>query len=107
VLLDERLRVQVADVEILELRSELLTQLILGVAGDVAEITQHSGSLAREVRQLLGAEQDDGDDHQHQELGRVDVEHRVLTLPTSQRDLRLAQLTVPLVGERDPISRPV
>src|SRR3712207_7042293 len=50
VLLDERLGIEVAQVEVLETRAELLVELLLGATGDGAEVLDDAGHLAEEDR---------------------------------------------------------
>ncbi len=75
-LADEVLRVQVGQVQILELRAELLLQVVLCVARELPELPERARRPLDRLRQLVRAEQHDRDREQSEQLQRADIEER-------------------------------
>jgi len=70
VFLDEPAWVEVVEVEIGELRAEALPQVGLGSFCDSPQVAQDAAGLGCEFRQLIGAEHDQRDYGQDQQLGQ-------------------------------------
>jgi len=68
VLTDEMTRIQVVDVEVAELRAEVILQFHLGAIGHPPQLTQRPAGLRGVLRQLIRSEDDQRDDPEHQEL---------------------------------------
>jgi uncharacterized membrane protein len=83
VLLDEPARTQVGQLEVGELRAEPLAQVRLGSLGELAHLAQETAGLAGHLGQFLGAEHDQGEHGQDQQLREGQVEHRDLHLRRS------------------------
>jgi hypothetical protein len=67
--------VQVAQVDVRELRTELVAQLLAGAGCHVTQRADHPGGIASQARQPVGAQDDQAHDGEHEELHRPDVEH--------------------------------
>ncbi len=67
--------VEVGELEVGVLRAELLAELVLGGAGEVAELAHQAACLAGVLGQLVGAEDDHGDEGDDHQLRYPDPEH--------------------------------
>jgi len=76
VLLDEPPRVQVGEVEVLELRTELTADVVARALGPSAEVVQCPGRLLGQARQPLGTDEEEREQREDDELTTVDPEHR-------------------------------
>ena len=70
VLAHEGLRVQIFEVEVLELGAEPLPQVRLGALGDLPQVAKHPPGLSGHLRQLVRPEDDKRDHGQDQDLGQ-------------------------------------
>ena len=68
-------RVEVAQLEVGVLGAELGPQLVAGAVGQAAHASDHLPGLAGELRQLVGAEDQDRDERDDRELRQADPEH--------------------------------
>jgi hypothetical protein len=78
VLLHEPARVQVFEIEVLELRAEPLAQVRRGTLGDPSQVTQRPAGLLSDPRQLARAEDNDPNDHEDQQFSHRKVKHLAL-----------------------------
>ena len=75
-LLDQCPRIEVVQVEVGELRTQLAAELAPCVGSHLPDGADHPAGLLRELRQLVGPEDEKGRDDQDHELGQADVEHQ-------------------------------
>ena len=78
VLLHEPARVQVLEIEVLELRAEPFPQVRLRTLRDAAQVAQRAACLLSNLRQLVRAEDDERDHREDQQLGQRKVKHSAL-----------------------------
>lgn len=83
VLGDEGFRVQILDLQVGVLGAEFLTQLSLSIVRDIPDSNEHPGCLPGEARKFLGPEHDDAEYQKKDQLGGVDIEHRI-RLPAAE-----------------------
>jgi RimJ/RimL family protein N-acetyltransferase len=74
-LADEAARVQVGDVEVGELRSEFLAQVVLRVGDHLPCLAHQPARRPGELGQPVGAEHQHGDDRDHDQFQCPDAEH--------------------------------
>src|SRR6185436_6349345 len=68
-------RVEVGQLEVRELRSELVADVIAGGVGELPDLTDQAPRLAGELGEPVGTEDDDGDHDDDQQLRQPDPEH--------------------------------
>jgi len=77
----ERAGIEVAYVEVAELRSQLLTQVTPGAGGHLADLSKCPAGLRSDLGQPFGTEHEQRGDREDQYLAGANVEHVVLLLP--------------------------
>src|SRR4029077_2534585 len=75
VLLHETARVQVVEVEVLELRAEPLPEILLRAFGEPPQVAQRAARLRGDLRQRLPPEHHEREYREDQQLGHGQVEH--------------------------------
>jgi hypothetical protein len=75
VLAHDRARVEVAQLEVGELRPELVAQLVAGGVGEVAGLADHLPGLASQVGQPVRTEHEHRDERDDRHLRQSDPEH--------------------------------
>jgi hypothetical protein len=100
---DEAARVQVADVEVGELRAQLVAQVVLCVVDHLTDLAQQLARSTGELRQPVGAEDQYGDDRDHDELERPYAEH----VPTSPNTVKGTADSVARTWSNCPPGQPV
>src|SRR5674476_407321 len=68
-------RVVLLPVDVIEVRPHLLAQLFLGRVRHAPDLPDQLGELAGVLRHPVGADHEDGDEQENDELRAVDVEH--------------------------------
>jgi hypothetical protein len=70
--------VERADVEVAELRAELVAQLVARALGQVAQGAEHPAGVLGQLRQPVRAEHDQGHNQQYADLERAQIEEHAL-----------------------------
>src|SRR5215470_16327228 len=84
VLVHEPLRVQVLELEVGELGTQPIPQVVLCSLGDLTQVTQGPAGLGGDLGQFVRPEDDKRDHREDQQLGEGQVEHRSALRPTGE-----------------------
>ena len=77
-LLQERLRIEVSDIEILETGSEILLQLITSTGREISDLLDESRSICRCLRKTIRTDEDHAKDGKSDDLTAADIEHMAI-----------------------------